>query len=100
MTHLVGDPCSGGLNKSKDQEFLLALFFRPHCARASSACQAKKIKPDAQHRAFDLFAVRGGFEPPEQFPVRQFSKLVVSATHPPHRLGVQIYALSHFFQAV
>ena len=45
-------------------------------------------------------AVRGGFEPPEQFPVRQFSKLVVSATHPPHRLGVQIYALSHFFQAV
>gem|GEM_PF-2011664 len=22
-------------------------------------------------------AVRGGFEPPEQFPVRQFSKLVV-----------------------
>ena len=30
-------------------------------------------------------AVRGGFEPPVQFPVRQFSKLVVSATHPPHR---------------
>ena len=27
MTPLVGDPCSGGLNKSKDQEFLLALFF-------------------------------------------------------------------------
>lgn len=24
-----------------------------------------------------LVAVRGGFEPPEQFPVRQFSKLVV-----------------------
>jgi len=37
MTPLVGDPCSGGLNKSKDQEFLSALFFRPHCARASSA---------------------------------------------------------------
>ena len=29
------------------------------------------------------FAERGGFEPPVQFPVRQFSKLVVSATHPP-----------------
>ena len=29
-------------------------------------------------------AVRGGFEPPEQLPVRQFSKLLVSATHPPH----------------
>ena len=29
-----------------------------------------------------LFAERGGFEPPVQFPVRQFSKLLVSATHP------------------
>jgi hypothetical protein len=28
------------------------------------------------------FAERGGFEPPVQLPVRQFSKLVVSATHP------------------
>ena len=34
---------------------------------------------------FNLFiAVRGGFEPPVRSPVRQFSKLVVSATHPPH----------------
>ena len=30
-------------------------------------------------------AVRGGFEPPVQLPVRQFSKLVVSATHPSHQ---------------
>ena len=30
-------------------------------------------------------AVRGGFEPPEPLRVRQFSKLLVSATHPPHR---------------
>lgn len=29
-------------------------------------------------------AVRGGFEPPVRLPVRQFSKLLVSATHPPH----------------
>ena len=28
------------------------------------------------------FAERGGFEPPVQSPVRQFSKLLVSATHP------------------
>ena len=27
-------------------------------------------------------AEAGGFEPPVQLPVRQFSKLVVSATHP------------------
>ena len=30
-------------------------------------------------------AVRGGFEPPEPLRVRQFSKLLVSATHPPHQ---------------
>ena len=29
-----------------------------------------------------LFAEAGGFEPPVRLPVRQFSKLVVSATHP------------------
>ena len=29
-----------------------------------------------------MVAERGGFEPPVQFPVRQFSKLLVSATHP------------------
>ena len=34
---------------------------------------------------FFPFAVRGGFEPPEPFRVRQFSKLLVSATHPPHQ---------------
>ena len=31
---------------------------------------------------YSCFAEAGGFEPPVQFPVRQFSKLVVSATHP------------------
>jgi hypothetical protein len=30
-------------------------------------------------------AVRAGFEPAVQLPVRQFSKLVVSASHPPHQ---------------
>ena len=29
-----------------------------------------------------LTAEAGGFEPPVRLPVRQFSKLVVSATHP------------------
>ena len=44
-----------------------------------------------------LSAVRGGFEPPVRLPVRQFSKLVVSATHPSHQTdsffltGLQIY---------
>ena len=30
-------------------------------------------------------AEAGGFEPPVRLPVRQFSKLVVSATHPSHQ---------------
>ena len=32
--------------------------------------------------SFSLVAEAGGFEPPVRLPVRQFSKLVVSATHP------------------
>ena len=43
----------------------------------------KKI---ARNSPYDFaFAVRGGFEPPEPLRVRQFSKLLVSATHPPHQ---------------
>jgi hypothetical protein len=38
--------------------------------------------PDAFQHQDLAFAERGGFEPPVQLPVRQFSKLVVSATHP------------------
>ncbi len=34
-----------------------------------------------------VLAEEGGFEPPVQLPVRQFSKLVVSATHPSFRLA-------------
>jgi hypothetical protein len=30
------------------------------------------------------FAVREGFEPSVQFPVRQFSKLILSASQAPH----------------
>ncbi len=39
-----------------------------------------------KRKPFDfLSAVRAGFEPAVQLPVRQFSKLVVSATHPSHQ---------------
>ena len=34
------------------------------------------------HPLFYIEAEAGGFEPPVRLPVRQFSKLVVSATHP------------------
>ena len=37
-----------------------------------------------------LIAVREGFEPSVQFPVRQFSKLLLSASQSPHRImGMQ-----------
>ena len=48
-----------------------------------------------------LFAEGGGFEPPVQLPVRQFSKLLVSATHPSFpainaiRQTLPEYLLSH-----
>ena len=53
--------------------------------------RTKKI--EAIKPLFFLFwAVRGGFEPPVRLPVRQFSKLVVSATHPPHLEGPAAFA--------
>ena len=48
-----------------------------------------KIKKKAvQNFTFDsLSAVREGFEPSVPFPVRQFSKLFLSATQAPHRFA-------------
>ena len=48
----------------------------------------KKVKgpsEQAQGPFTFSFAVRAGFEPAVRLPVRQFSKLVVSATHPSHQ---------------
>ena len=42
-------------------------------------------KPDDASHPVSFFAVRAGFEPAVRLPVRQFSKLVVSATHPSHQ---------------
>ncbi len=39
------------------------------------------------------FAERGGFEPPVRFPVRMFSKHVVSATHPPLQCDASLNGL-------
>lgn len=58
---------------------------------------------------YPLFvAEKGGFEPPVQLPVRQFSKLLVSATHPSLQfhstltvtceLGLQNYIFSPTYQ--
>ena len=45
----------------------------------------KETKPFELISFLQIEAVRGGFEPPVRLPVRQFSKLVVSATHPSHQ---------------
>ena len=52
---------------------------------ATSCSQSRRDNRATLHPELENKAVRGGFEPPVRFPVRQFSKLLVSATHPPHR---------------
>ena len=52
-------------------------MYRPFPLQRSKVLGIKKALPNRR-----AFAEAGGFEPPVQFPVRQFSKLVVSATHP------------------
>ena len=44
----------------------------------------KSLIQHVVYQAFDILAVEAGFEPAVRLPVRQFSKLVVSATHPLH----------------
>ena len=57
----------------------------PYASKLASVCQCtKKALKRCLRAFFCCCAVRGGFEPPVRLPVRQFSKLVVSATHPSH----------------
>ena len=55
-------------------------------------CMKIKRKVDIQRISTlkKCSAEAGGFEPPVRLPVRQFSKLVVSATHPHFQSG-QLY---------
>lgn len=53
--------------------------------------------------AVPFLAEKGGFEPPVQLPVRQFSKLLVSATHPSLRFAFYkalFFLLLHFVAVV
>ncbi len=96
--------CRGGPFKIEKDSGDAALFFCYMSAyenEFSTPTYNKKVRNLAVSDFFNL-AVRGGFEPPVQLPVRQFSKLVVSATHPSHQavpnptaegLGLQIYEL-------
>ena len=64
------------------------VFLHPSLAYKSKLLTLGTVTKKALKRCLRAFfrccAVRGGFEPPVRLPVRQFSKLVVSATHPSH----------------
>src|SRR5690606_8886283 len=61
------------------------LFFH-FKALLKRAWQTRKMKKPDFCRASFWVAVREGFEPSVPFPVRQFSKLFLSATQAPHRI--------------
>ena len=96
---------------------LAALALRPSCALPRGRCQADKPRPDGAlyrfsagtHQQASLpwaptkkrlrlssqpfigLAERTRFELAVELPLRQFSKLLVSATHPPLRKLAEIY---------
>ena len=52
---------------------------------APLSSKQKSLLINDQQASYNL-AVREGFEPSVQFPVRQFSKLILSASQAPHRI--------------
>ena len=85
-------PCRKGPCKRKRPEAAIShrdfVALLRHPQPPAAGCANKEEKgPSEQARGPFLFllAVRAGFEPAVRLPVRQFSKLVVSATHPSHQ---------------
>ena len=74
--------------KAQEGPCVALLFFVHRHPLCKQACNGLPVYKKALKRCLRAFfcccAVRGGFEPPVRLPVRQFSKLVVSATHPSH----------------
>ena len=58
----------------------------------------KGTKKLRQLTEFYQKAEAGGFEPPVRLPVRQFSKLLVSATHPNFQSSLGTHLLSNAVQ--
>ena len=74
------------LSSLRDLRRRCAPLHIPHRLRRVVQIQQEKALSSKLVALFlAVFAVRGGFEPPVRLPVRQFSKLVVSATHPSHQ---------------
>ena len=68
-------PCGSGVIPDHDPgspSFVISFFF----------CVGLKQQRLSTFQLTAFGAEAGGFEPPVRLPVRQFSKLVVSATHP------------------
>ena len=67
------------------QAFLKKILFLQKCDATTKQNQKEYTKGHKKLRQLTEFyqkAEAGGFEPPVRLPVRQFSKLLVSATHP------------------
>jgi hypothetical protein len=81
------DPVAGG-GPAENLQNPCALGASVFYFRSQKASfRAPEIKKPTINRGFCKFsAVRAGFEPAVHLRVRQFSKLVVSASHPPHLL--------------
>ena len=78
-------PAGRALASRKARAFALVCLYIGHLeSKLSGGLYTNKNRMTFVIRPF-LLAVGGGFEPPVQLPVRQFSKLVVSATHPSHQ---------------
>ena len=78
------DPKGEGFSMKKCARLSPCLLLRGSTPESKlSACFHVKVPC----RHFFMLAERGGFEPPVPYRIRQFSKLLVSATHPPLRVS-------------
>jgi hypothetical protein len=78
------DPCWGWLNPFNVRSFHSPQFCLPAFVQTEFGDATKQKCPAFWAGTLNGFAVREGFEPSVQFPVRQFSKLILSASQAPH----------------
>ncbi len=79
------DPSGRVQQQSIDNLAMQGVFCFLLCAIVQAHCTTKNKKPFSEEKGCLYFvAVREGFEPSVQLPVRQFSKLFLSASQAPH----------------
>ena len=94
---MLNTSCSDSPRSMLRHILLLLIHPLPPAAGRTKTKRKQNLKSKLSILLSFCLAVGGGFEPPVQLPVRQFSKLVVSATHPSHQTdsffltGLQIY---------